>query len=152
MTSRKVLARDMIVEVEDSTPDTWLRIENLASITINLGENVERATLTDNDSQGAYEEWIMQRGASMTLTGQEENDDTTGQPKPGRARVEELAAEDKVGEDSVARYRFRHPRHTEWRIWTATTVLGEKGGETNAISAWNATITKSGLTTTEAVE
>lgn len=151
MASVKIKARDLIVEVESSTPDTWLRVENLATITINPGENVERVNLTDNDSQGAYEEWIMQRGASMSLAGQEENDSSTGLPKPGRARVEANAGEDKLGEDSVARYRFRHPRHTEWKIWNATTVLGEKGGDTNAAGAWAATITKSGLTDTEAV-
>lgn len=148
MTSIKIKARDLIVEVESSTPDTWLRIENLATLTINPGENVEKAVLSDFDSQGAYEEWVMQRGATMALAGQEENDSSTGAPKPGRAQVEANAGEDKLGEDSIARYRFRHPRHTEWKIWTATTVLGESGGETNAIGAWAATITKSGLTTT----
>ncbi|MEV4837790.1 hypothetical protein AB0K05_24930 [Nonomuraea sp. NPDC049486] len=151
MTSVKIKARDLIVEVETTT-DTWLRVENLANITINPSENVERADRTDFDSQGAYEEWIMQRGASMTLSGQDENDSSTGAAKPGRAQVETNAGEDKLGEDSIARYRFRHPRHTSWKIWEATTVLGEKGGDTNAISSWAATITKSGLTTTEAVE
>lgn len=151
MTSVKIKARDLIIEAETSTPGTWLRVENLATLTINPGENVEKAVLTDFDSQGAYEEWVMQRGATMALAGQEENDSSTGEPKPGRGQVETNAGEDKVGEDSIARYRFRHPRHTTWKIWEATTVLGETGGETNAVGAWAATITKSGLTTTAAV-
>lgn len=151
MTAVKIPARDIIIEVEDSTPDTWLRIENLTSVTINRGENEESVNITDFDSDGAYEQWIMQRGASMALAGQELKDDATGALQPGRARVEELAGEDALAADSHGRIRFRHPMDTEWRIWTATFSVGESGGETNATSAWAATITKSGKTTTAAV-
>lgn len=152
MTAIKIKARDLIVEVETDTPDEWVRVENLDTITINLGENVERAVTTDNDSDGAYEEMIMQRGASMTLNGSELIDDETGDPQPGRGRVEECAGEDKLGYESLNRYRFRHPLRKNWRVWTATTVLGEIGGETNAIGGWSATITKSGKTSTMPVE
>lgn len=151
MTQRKINARDIVLEVEDSTADTWLRIENLSSVTINRGENEEAADTTDFDSEGAYEQEIMQRGASMALAGQELRDDSTGALKPGRARVEAMAGEDKLGSDSLGRVRFRHPSATSWRIWTCTFSVGETGGETNAKSAWAATITKSGLSSTAAV-
>ncbi|MBF8191657.1 hypothetical protein ITP53_39385 [Nonomuraea sp. K274] len=147
----KIPARDIILEVETSTDDTFVRVENLASVTVNPASNEESADLTDFDSQGAYEQWIMQRGASLALAGQELKDDTTGALQPGRARVEALAGEDALAAASHGRIRFRHPMDTEWRIWTATFSLGERGGGTNDPSAWAATITKSGLTTTEAV-
>ncbi|WP_113699185.1 phage tail tube protein [Nonomuraea lactucae] len=151
MTQRKINARDIVVEVESSTPDTWLRVENLAGVTINRGENEETADTGDFDSEGAYEQEIMQRGATMELAGLELKDHLTGALQPGRARVEEMAGEDKVGSDSLGRIRFRHPTQTTWRIWTCTFSLGESGGESNAKSAWAATITKSGLSTTAAV-
>ncbi|MGS2641679.1 phage tail tube protein [Streptosporangium sp. G12] len=148
---RKINARDFVVEVESNTPDTFLAIENLANVTVNLGENEEVVDTTDYDSNGAYEQEIMQRGATLELEGMLKKDHSTGATPPGRARVEEMAGEDKVGYDSLGRIRFRHRVDTEWRIWTCTFSLGEQGGATNDKSAWSATITKSGPTTTDEV-
>jgi hypothetical protein len=151
VTQRKINARDIIIEVETEVTDTFIRIENLASVTVNRSENEETADTTDFDSEGSYEQQIMQRGANMALAGLELKDHLTGVLQPGRARVEEMAGEDKVGADSLGRVRFRHPVDTDWKIWTCTFSVGETGGETNAKSAWSATITKSGLTTTDSV-
>ncbi|MGI5162619.1 phage tail tube protein [Microbispora sp. CA-102843] len=151
MAKRRINARDMIVEVEDDTADTWLRVENLQNITVNPGENEETADVTDNDSEGSYEQEVMQRGASLALEGLLMKDDSTGALPPGRARVEEMCGEDKLGYDSLGRVRFRHPMDTQWRIWPCTFSLGEQGGATNDKSSWSATITKSGKTTTAAV-
>jgi hypothetical protein len=151
MTAVQIPARDIIIQAESATPDTWLRVENLKSATINRAENEETADITNFDSEGAYEQWVMQRGASMALAGDELKDHLTGALQPGRARIEEMAGEDKVGFDSLGRIRFRHPMDTEWKIWSCTVSVGETGGETNPVSAWSATITKSGLTTTAEV-
>src|SRR5690554_3171808 len=147
MAQRKINARDIIVEVESSTPDSWLSIENLSSVSINFSESEEVADVTDFDSQGVYEQEIMQRGASMTLEGQAKQDSTTGALPPGRARVEEMAGEDKLGADSLGRIRFRSPYSTTWRIWNCTFSLGEQSGGTNEKLSWSVTITKSGPTT-----
>lgn len=151
MAKRRINARDMIVEVEDDTPDTFLPVENLQNIVVNLGENEEAVDVTDYDSEGVYEQEIMQRGASLTLEGLLMKDHSTGALPVGRARVEEMAGEGKVGYDSLGRIRFRHPMDTTWRIWTCTFSLGEQGGATNDKSTWSATVTKSGPTTTAAV-
>ncbi|GAA3441064.1 phage tail tube protein [Planomonospora venezuelensis] len=151
MTQRKINARDIVIEVETSVTDTWLGIENLATVTINKGENEETVETGDFDSEGAYEQEIMQRGASLELEGQYKQDHLTGALPPGRARVEEMAGEDKVGSDSLGRIRFRYPHDTLWKIWTCTFSLGEQGGGHNDKGAWGATIVKSGLTTTAAV-
>ncbi|MEU8196338.1 hypothetical protein AB0C10_21380 [Microbispora amethystogenes] len=152
MTQRRINARDMIVEVESATPDTWVAIEQLQTITVNPGENEETVDVTDMESDGAYEQEIMQRGASMSLEGLALQDSSTGALPAGRARVEAMAGEDKVGSDSLGRVRFRYPASTSWRIWTCTFSLGEQGGATNDKVSWSATITKSGKTTTAAVE
>ncbi|MFI6534188.1 phage tail tube protein [Nonomuraea sp. NPDC050547] len=152
MTFVKIDSRDIIYQVESATPDTWLRVENLANVTVNRAENEETADTTDYDSEGAYEQDIMQRGASMALAGQELKDDATGALQPGRARVEEMAGEDKVGyASSQGRVRFRHPLSQTWVIWRCTVSLGETGGATNDKSAWAATITKCGRSTIAAV-
>lgn len=151
MTQRRINARDMIFQVEDSTPSSWLSVEHMQSFTVNPGENEETADTTDFDSLGSYEQEVMQRGSSIELEGQLMKDDTTGVLAPGRARMEAMAGEDKVGYASLGRVRFRHPMDTLWRIWTCTFTLGEQGGGTNDKSSWGATVTKSGLTTTAAV-
>jgi hypothetical protein len=151
MTAVKIPARDIILEVETTVADTFVAIENLASVTVNRADNEETADITDFDSQGAYEQWIMQRGASLALAGQELKDDTTGVLQPGRARIEDLAGETALASESHGRIRFRHPMETNWKIWTATFSVGESGGATNDASAWAATITKSGLSSTAVV-
>jgi hypothetical protein len=151
MTQRKINVRDLIVEVEDSTPDSFLPIERLADVNINPGENEETVDTTDFDSEGAYQQEIMQRGASMELEGQAMQDHLNGALPPGRARVEAMAGEGKVGHDSLGRIRFRYPADPLWRIWTCTFSLGEQGGGTNDKVSWSATITKSGKTTLVAV-
>ncbi|GAA0969731.1 hypothetical protein GCM10009555_017380 [Acrocarpospora macrocephala] len=151
MSQVKINARDIIVEVESATPDTFLRVENLANVVINKSENEETVDTTDYDSQGVYEQEVMQRGASMELEGMAKKDRLTGSLQPGRARVEEMAGEDKVGYDSLGRVRFRHPMDTEWKIWNCTFSLGEQGGGSNDKTSWGATITKSGPTEFEDV-
>ncbi|NRQ35982.1 hypothetical protein HII36_29730 [Nonomuraea sp. NN258] len=151
MAQRRINARDIIFEVEDATPDTWLPVERLTSVTVNPSEGEETVDTTDFDSEGVAESEIMQRGASLELEGQALQDSVTGALPVGRARVEAMAGEDKVGFESLGRVRFRYPTATEWRIWTCTFSLGEQGGGNNDKVSWGATITKSGPTTTAAV-
>ncbi|MBG0830512.1 hypothetical protein HS041_22380 [Planomonospora sp. ID67723] len=151
MTQRKINARDMIVEILDDDDTTYLTIENLAAVKPNKGENEEVADTTDYDSEGVHEHEVMQRGATMEIEGHEKKDHLTGALQPGRARVEEMAGESKVGADSLATIRFRHVMDTTWKIWRCTVTLGESGGGHNDKSAWAATFTKSGPTTTAAV-
>ncbi|MEV0619600.1 hypothetical protein AB0I81_40220 [Nonomuraea sp. NPDC050404] len=151
MAQRRINARDIIIEVEASTPDTWLPIEKLTTATVNPAESEETVETTDFESDGAAEVEIMQRGASMELEGQALQDSDTGALPVGRARVEEMAGEDKVAFDSLGRIRFRYPTSPNWRIWTCTFSLGEAGGGNNDKVSWGATIVKSGKTTTAAV-
>ena len=152
MTQRKINARDIIVEISDGAASpTYLTVENLATVTVNLSENEETVDTTDYDSDGAYEQEIMQRGASLALEGQAKKDHLTGALQPGRARVEAMAGETALGSDSIAAIRFRHPMDTQWKVWNCTVSLTEQGGGPNDKTSWGATITKSGPTTLVAV-
>ncbi|MEV7011543.1 hypothetical protein [Streptosporangium sp. NPDC051022] len=151
MTQTKVNARDIIFEVAEADGTTWHRVEHLKSVVRNPSENEAVAETTDYDSEGAYEEEVMQRGSSLTITGDEMEDDTTGVAPVGRARIEALAGEDALGSDSLGKVRFRSPRSSQWNVWTCTVRLSENGGETNVKRSWGATVRKCGKTVKVAV-
>jgi hypothetical protein len=145
----KIPARDMILEVELADAVTYQTVGALNTITVNKGENEETEDVTTYDSDGAYEERVMQRGASLTLAGFMHKDNQTGAQDPGQARIEELS--DKTLEESIGKVRFRHPTDTEWTVWNATFRLTEQGGPQNANTTWGATIRRSGKSTKVAV-
>lgn len=149
MAPRKISARELILQVEDATPGSWLGINGLNSIVPNYGENEEETDTTDYQSAGEYEHEIMQRGASMALQGFVILDDITGAQDPGQARCELMAT--KKAHESKGRVRFRHPLSSTWKIWTCTFSVGEEGGGNNAKTPFNCTIKKSGAATTAAV-
>lgn len=151
MTQTKVNARDIIFQVAEADGTTWHDVEHLKNVTRNPGENEAVAETTDYDSEGAYEEEVMQRGSSLTLTGDEMEDDITGAVPVGRARIEALAGEDAIGSASLGKVRFRSPRSSQWNVWTCTVRLSEVGGDVNAKSSWGAVIRKSGKTVKVAV-
>ncbi|GAA1994389.1 hypothetical protein GCM10009799_20620 [Nocardiopsis rhodophaea] len=152
MTLVKVNARDIIIEASDgaATP-TWAEIGGLTSVTVNASENEETADTTDFDSDGAYEQDIMQRGATLEMEGFLKKDDATGVLDPGQAQVTTNAGQDALGVASHAMYRFRYPVDDTWTVWDATTTVGEQGGGNNDKTSFNATLTRSGRSTTEAV-
>jgi hypothetical protein len=150
MALQKINARDLIVQVEDSTPGSWLGVSNLTEMTVNPSEAEEEVDTTTFESQGDAEQEIMQRGASLSLTGFRTLDNITGAPDPGQARCETLAT--LKGPDSLGAIRLRHPLQTTWKVWPkATFSVGEQGGGNNDKASWACTIKRSGASTTAAV-
>ncbi|HZM83825.1 MAG TPA: hypothetical protein VFC19_49535 [Candidatus Limnocylindrales bacterium] len=150
MAQRKIPARDIIVQVETSTPGTWVAIGGLTSVTPNPSENEETADATTYESVGQYEQLVMQRGAAMELEGFLLKDHVSGAQDTGQARCETIATG--IGYTSLGSIRFRHPADTLWKVWaTATFSVGEQGGGNNDLTSWSATITRSGASTTAAV-
>lgn len=148
----KIPVRDIIFEVSDgaATP-VWTEVGGLTSFTFNPGENEETSDNTTFDSEGAYEQYVMQRGAVIELEGKLLSDPADDARDPGQEQIEENAGGDKVGIASLGKVRFRRPGATSWKVWSCTFTLGEQGGETNDTSGWAATITRSGKSTTAAV-
>lgn len=145
----KIPARDIIVQVREADGTTWTEIGAMTSVKHNPGENEENTDTTSYDSDGNYEQRVMQRGAALTLEGFMLQDPISGARDPGQARCEAIATG--VAEASLGKLRFRHPADTNWRVWDATFSLGEQGGETNDMSAWACTVTRSGASTLAAV-
>jgi hypothetical protein len=147
MADVKIPARDIIIQVSDGAPSnpTWIGITQLTSATRKPGENEETTDTSNFDSEGEYEQLVMQRGSTLELEGWLRKDDDTGELDDGQARIEVLAS--LKGVESLGKIRFRHPMDTQWTNWDATFSQGDQGGETNDLTSWSATVTKSGKST-----
>lgn len=145
---RPIDARGWIFEVETAVADTFAAIGNLTSWTHNPGENEETANTTDFDSDGYYEQDVMQRGATIEVSGQWTA--TAGTRDPGQDYIDTVWTY-QIGEESRGRMRYRHTSQTDWTVWECTVTPGSRGGETNAKTSWAATFTRCGAPTTEAV-
>lgn len=139
---RPIDARGWEFEVEGTTPDVFIRISNLKSWTENPGENEEVADTTDNDSEGYYSQDVMQRGATIELSGSYTIAGATVRD-PGQDYIDKEWAY-RFGEESNGLMRYRHISQDEWTVWNCTVTPGERGGETNAKTSWGCTFTRSG--------
>ncbi|WP_433067452.1 phage tail tube protein [Dactylosporangium sp. CS-033363] len=144
MSQTTVPAREMIFQVQAGDAVTWLSLTGMNNFNLSPGENEEVEDTTTFDSDGAYEEVVMQRGASVACQGFKMEDDTTGVQDVGQARIEELAS--KTGGASRGKVRFRHIRHSQWKVWTATFRLGDQGGGNNNNNTWSCTVRRVGKT------
>lgn len=151
MAMHQVNARDIIIQVQipDPTTPTWAEVGGLLTATINTSENEEVADTTTMDSNGYYSQDKMQVGATLTMEGRLLKDSETGELDPGQAQI--TANAQGLGLDSHATYRFRYPTDNQWTVWDATTSRGESGGGHNEKTSFNAVLTRSGPSTTEAV-
>ncbi|MYR46595.1 hypothetical protein [Streptomyces sp. SID5910] len=147
-TTRPIDARGWIFEVQDidAGTDTWLPIAGLNSFTSNPGENEEVTETVAFESEGAYEEDVMQRGASLSLEGQYRIDKTTGAQDPGQAYIDHVWTP-RVGIDSHNPIRWRHKSQDKWVMWDATMTPGEQGGGNNDKTSWSCTVRRNGWPT-----
>ncbi|WP_262007658.1 phage tail tube protein [Streptomyces sp. FIT100] len=152
MASRPIDARGWLFEVEDveSEPDAWLPIAGITSFTHNPAENEETVETTAFESDGQYEQDVMQRGATLAVEGQYRIDKTTKAQDPGQAYIDHDWAQ-RLGIDSRNRIRWRHETQTVWVVWDATVTPGEQGGGNNDKTSWSCTVTKCGTATTMVV-
>ncbi|MDT3395593.1 hypothetical protein RKE29_02825 [Streptomyces sp. B1866] len=149
---RPIDARGWLFEVEDADAgtETWLTIGGTTSFTHNPGENEETADTTAFDSDGQYEQDVMQRGATLEIQAQYRVDKATGVQDPGQAYVDHAWAQ-RLGVDSRNRVRWRHKSQTAWVVWDATVTPGEQGGGTNDKTSWSCTVTRCGPASAMAV-
>lgn len=151
MANIKINARDVIFQISDGagTP-VWTDLEGMSTYTLKPGENEETVDTTTYTSAGAYEQEIMQRGASIEAEGFKIVDSTTGAAAPGQLRVEAAAA--LLGSASLVDIRFRAVSTlTNWKVWKATVSLGDQGGGNNDKTGFSATFTRSGAASSVAV-
>ncbi|MGW5673936.1 phage tail tube protein [Streptomyces sp. NPDC003860] len=150
--SRSIDARGWIFEVEDidAPTETWLPIAGMTSWSMNPGENEETSEITAFDSDGYYEEDVMQRGASITIEGQYRIDKTTKARDAGQAYIDGEWTP-RLGIDSHNPIRYRHRTQTVWAVWDATMTPGEQSGGNNDKTSWSATFRRNGKPTTATV-
>jgi len=150
MATEKINARDMVFQVSDgAVSPTWYSIGGMNNFKVNYGENEETVDTTDFNSQGNYEFEYMQRGAKIDLEGFFMADVSTGARDPGQARLEALAT--LTGTSSKGDIRFRYPGATTWKVWKAGVSIGEQGGGNNDKKSFQASVGRSGASTTAPV-
>jgi hypothetical protein len=146
----QINARDWVFEVSedpDAGTPVWAEVGGLESFSLSNSEGEESADTTTFASNGNAESQAMQRGASLSLEGKVVRNAAT--PDAGQAAADSLA--EKVGEESLGGFRFRHTDDTDWTVWTAWVSKGDNAGGTNDKTSWSATFTRSGAATTTAV-
>ncbi|MFM9613915.1 phage tail tube protein [Streptomyces niveiscabiei] len=148
--TRPIDARGWVFEVEDADTDAWLPIAGINTFAHNPGENEETVETTVFESDGAYEQDVMQRGASLNVEGQYRIDKTTRAQDPGQAYIDHVWT-NRLGFESRGRVRWRHESQAQWVVWEATVTPGEQGGGNNDKTSWSASFTRCGLPTTAVV-
>lgn len=149
MTATQINARDIVVEVQASDGTTWNEVKGFTTATFTPSANEEVSDRTTFDSDGVYEQVVMQRGAQMKLEGDRLMDPDTGVVDAGQARCEALAL--LTGTASLGKLRFHYPGDVNWTVWTGTFSSGDQGGGNNDDVSWSMTVTRSGASTTTAV-
>ena len=133
--------RDWIFQIL-TAPTTWVEIGELTEFKHDQSQNEETADTGTFRNKGAYSQQVMQRGATLGLTGKWGRTPTSGPVTrdPGQVAVEELAAA--TGDDSEGTIRFRHESQDEWTEWDCTATLAEQGGGMNEKTGWGVTFTR----------
>ncbi len=145
MTATKIAARGYVFQIGVGAVPTWTNIGGLTSFSVNPGDHDAHVDSTDFDSDGEYEETVLQRGASIKLEGRRKIDKATGAVDAGQAAVDALAQG--LAEDSIGLIRYRHSTETKWRVWNCTAKSSELGGGTNDLGKWGAEIHRCGAET-----
>ncbi|MFB7908111.1 phage tail tube protein [Kitasatospora sp. NPDC056076] len=145
MATSKIAARGYIFQVGVGAGPTWTPVAGIKSFSHNPGDHDAHTESTDFDSQGQYEEIVLQRGGSLKLEGLRRIDKTTGLADPGQAALDALAQG--LADNSVGQIRFRHSTELQWRVWSCTAKAQELGGDTNALGKWGMEIARTGAET-----
>ena len=141
----KMSARGWSFEIRAADGVTWLPILGIKKWEENRSENGALTETTDFQSAGQWEGQKMQVGGKLKLEGFGDFD-ASGVQSAGQARVEAMHSQ--LGSTSVARLRFRHSTQMTYVVWDCLIELGNRGGENNDMTAWEAEFTRTGAATT----
>ncbi|MGW4695152.1 phage tail tube protein [Kitasatospora cineracea] len=145
MAATKIAARGYVFQIGVGATPTWTSIGGLTSFSVNPGDHDAHTESTDFDSNGQYEEIVLQRGGSIKLEGRRKIDKATGAADAGQAAVDALAQG--LADNSIGQIRFRHSSETQWRVWNCTAKSTEQGGGTNDLGKWGAELARTGAET-----
>jgi hypothetical protein len=138
MAVTKVLARGWKVEVETTTPGTYIEVKGLTQL--EFGDDPTRSDTTDFNSQGAAEHIVAERSHTLSIEGRYLEDPDTGDRDPGQERVEEIGRA--VGSSSLGNFRLTSPGGNIATFQASASI--SKGGSTNDPTNWQAELQVSG--------
>lgn len=151
MAQETVPARLMVIQVESSTPGSYLEVGFLNSVSYNPADREEFTDRTTYQDAGRPRQRKMQGSESLTLEGLKGRDGQTWVSDPGQLRIQTLAKA--LGNSGVGKVRWRDASDVStWEVWPqATFSLAEQSGGNNDMRTWGCTIFLDGEATTEAV-
>jgi len=139
MAASKFLARDLTIQVEDVTPNDWIAIDGLNSLT--HSPSISRADTTDFGSNGRAEHIVSQRAESWALAGFTIIDVGSGERDAGQARCEVLGLARGLG--ALGRFKITDPGGNTITFDGSCEVTLHGGGH-NDPAAWKCGIEVSG--------
>ena len=139
MATTKYLARDLTIEVESDTPDVFLHIGGLNTLT--HSPSTSRADTTDFDSNGHDEHLVASRGETWTLAGFSIEDVATGDRDEGQEQVEAIGK--LIGLGGLGNFRITSPGGNVI-LFEASAEVTLAGGGHNDAAAWQAVLTVNG--------
>lgn len=128
--------------IPGTADDVWTQIKGLNSKT--HADASADAETTGDDSDGANEHMVAERGESWTLAGHKLIDTATGDLDPGQEAVEDLARE--VGPASLGYFKIEYPGGST-EIFQASAKVTKPGGGHNDPATWQAVLRVSGVST-----
>lgn len=137
MAVTKVLARDWVLEIKNSSGYT--RIKGLNTLSFSNSKN--DTDTTDFDSQGATEHLVTSRSQEISAEGFYLVDKTTKKRDEGQQAVEALA--ELIGPESLGEFRLTSPAGT-MKTFLASANIGDIGGGNDDATTWGVTLTVSG--------
>jgi hypothetical protein len=145
-----VAARDWIFEVSSDGGTTWTTVDGVTKFELDYSQDGNQADTTDFDSAGIASAIPMQRGAKLTLSGNQKTGATAGDWSDGYTALS--AASVAVGDAGLVAVHFRHTSETSWHVWDECWVESSGGGGgVNDRAAYQFAITRSGPETSATV-
>lgn len=141
MPVRKVLARDLLIEVLTAAPSTYVQIKGLNEI--DFAWETNRADVTDFEDNGNLAHLVASRGQTMTLRGFRMEDESGGDRDPGQAKCEAIG--DLIGNDATGTFRLTSQGGEVW-VYNGSVQVTPNGGGNDDAGAWECEIVRSGVT------
>lgn len=137
MTYNTVNAHQFPISVNTGTAESpvWTNVAGLNTVTLSPSNNT--ADAGDFESAGWMKNVVVERGASVQMSGLAHYDEN-GVKDPGQAAVESYSTQ--TGMDAIATFRITLPGSKAYQFSASVTDVTPFGGGKTDLATWEATV------------